>query len=86
MKEWVLSQEEDQWSFKFDVRDLGGHLDTTFRGWSSTLAAKVRLVISRLVLIFALPLDFHGRIRVVRSCVCLQLSMGLKPLCLLLRV
>ena len=21
---------------KFDVRDLGGHLDTTFRGWSST--------------------------------------------------
>ena len=50
-----------------DVRDLGGHLDTTFRGWSSTPAARVRLVISRLVLIFALPLDFHGRVRVVRS-------------------
>ena len=31
----------------FDVRDLGGHLDTTFRGWSSTLAARVRLVLSR---------------------------------------
>ena len=30
-------------------------------------AAGVRLVISRLVLIFALPLDFHGRVRVVRS-------------------
>ena len=44
-----------------------GHLDTTYRGWSSTLAARVRLVISRLVLIFALPLDFHGRVRVVRS-------------------
>ena len=40
---------------------------TTFRGWSSTLAARVRLVISRLVLIFVLPLDFHGRVRVVRS-------------------
>ena len=38
-----------------------------FRGWSSTLAAGVRLVISRLVLIFALPLDFHGKVRVVRS-------------------
>ena len=50
-----------------DVRDLGGHLDTTLRGWSSTLAAGVRLDISRLVLIFALPLDFHGRVRVVRS-------------------
>ena len=66
MKEWVLSQEGDKWSVMFDVRDLGGHLDTTSRGWS-TLAAWVRVVISRLVLIFALPLDFHGRVRVVRS-------------------
>ena len=57
MKGWVLSHEGDQWSVRFDVRDLGGHLDTTFRGWSSTLAARVRLVISRLVLIFALSLD-----------------------------
>ena len=67
MKDWVLSCEGDQWSVKFDVRDLGGHLDTTFRGWSSTLAARVRLVISRLVLVFVLPLDFHGRVRVLRS-------------------
>ena len=67
MREWVLSLEGDKWSVKFDVRDLGGHLDTTFRGWSSTLAVRVRFVISRLVLIFALPLDFHGRVRVVRS-------------------
>ena len=50
-----------------DVRDLGGHLDTTFHGWSSTLAPRVRLVISRLVLVSALPLDFHGRLRVLRS-------------------
>ena len=67
MKGWVRSQEGNQWSVKFDVRDLGGHLDTTFRGWSSTLAARVCLVISRLVLIFVLPLDFHGWVRVVRS-------------------
>ena len=57
MKDWVLSQEGDKWSVNFDVRDLVGYLDTTFRGWSSTLVARVRLVISRLVLIFALPLD-----------------------------
>ena len=63
----VLSLEGDKWSVKFDVRDLGGHLDTTFRGCSSALAARVRFVFSRLVLIFALPLDFHGRVRVVRS-------------------
>ena len=67
MKDWVLSKEGDQWSVKFDVRDLGGHLNTTFRGWSLTLAARVRLVISLLALIFVLPLDFHGRVRVVRS-------------------
>ena len=35
-----------------------GTLDTTFRGWSSTLAARVRLVISRLVLIFCSPFGF----------------------------
>ena len=63
----MLSQEGDQWSVKFDVRDLGGHLDTTFRGWSVTLVARVRLVLARLVLIFALPFDFHGRVRIVRS-------------------
>ena len=62
-----MSDGGGEWSFKFDVRDLGGHLGTSFRGWSSTLAARVRLVISRLVLIFALPVDFHGRVRVVRS-------------------
>ena len=37
------------------------------RGWSGTLASMVRSVIARVVLIFALPLDFHGRVRVVRS-------------------
>ena len=67
MGAWVLSQEVDKWSVKYDVRDLGGHLDTTFRGWSATLVSIFRLVISRLVLIFVLLLDFHGRIRVVRS-------------------
>ena len=66
-EDWVLSQEGDQWSVKFHVRDLGGHLDTTFRGWSVTLVARVRLVLARLVLIFALPFDFHGRVRIVRS-------------------
>ena len=67
MKDWALSQDGDQWTVKFDVRDLGGHLDTTFRDWSSTLAARVRLVISRLALVFVLPLDCYGRERVVRS-------------------
>ena len=57
----------DKWSANVDVRDLGGHFDTSFRGWSSTSAARVRLVISRLVLIFVLQLNFYGRVCVVRS-------------------
>ena len=61
MKDWVLSQEGDR------CPGFRSHVDTAFRGWSATLAAGVRLVIARLVLIFALPLDFHGRVRVVRS-------------------
>ena len=64
---WVKSQDGDLWSVKFDVRDLGGHLDTTFRVCSSTLAARVRLVISRLVLIFVLPPDFHGRVHGIEA-------------------
>ena len=52
---------------KLDVLDIGVHLDTTFRGWSATVASRVRLVISRLVLLFVLPLDFHGRLGVIRS-------------------
>ena len=42
-------------------------MDTTFRRWSSTLSAWVRLVISRLVMMFAVSLDFDGRVGVVRS-------------------
>ena len=37
-----------------------------FRGWS-TLPARVQLVISRLVLLSAQPLEFYGRVWVVRS-------------------
>ena len=67
MRSWVLSDEGHKWTVRLDVRELGGHLDTTLRGWTSTLSLRVRLVISRLDLIFALPLDFHGRVRVVRT-------------------
>ena len=32
MKDWVLSQDGDQWSVKFDVRDLGGVFDFSCLG------------------------------------------------------
>ena len=45
---------------------------------SATLATRVRMVISRLVLIFALLLDFHGRVRVVRSMYLLAALHGIE--------
>ena len=68
-----LSHEGDKWSVKFDVRDLGGHSDTTFRGWSATLASRVRLVVARLVF-----LDFHDRVRAVRSVYLLAALHGIE--------
>ena len=67
MRGWIVTDEGDRWYVKLDVRDLGGHLDTAFRGWSATLAQRVRLVTARLVLIFVLPLNFHGRLRFTRT-------------------
>ena len=65
MRSWVVTDEGDRWSVKLDVRDLGGILILLFG--VVLLPWGVRLVIARLVLIFAPPLDFHGRLRVIRS-------------------
>ena len=55
MRDWVVTDEGDRWTAKFDARDLG------------TLAERVRVVIARLVLIFVLPQDFHVRLRIVQA-------------------
>ena len=81
MRDWVVTDEGDRWTVKFDVRDLGGHLDTTFRGWSSTLATRVRVAIARLVVVFALPLPSHGRMGLFFAiCLFLVLCMVLRLL------
>ena len=63
---------------KLDVRDLGGHLDTTFRGWSSTLAARVRLILAGLLVVFALPLHFMVGWLFFGICLFLVLCMVLR--------
>ena len=65
MRGWVVP--DGGHSVKLDVRDLGWHLDATFRGWSDTLAVRVRLVLAQLILTFVFQLDFHGRLRVTRT-------------------
>ena len=67
MWDWSSSHEGGKWSVMLDVRDLGGHIETTFRGWPVTLAARVRTVISRMALFSVFLLDLHGRILVVSS-------------------
>ena len=67
MKDWVLSGEGDKWSVKLDTRDLGGHLDTTFRSRNRTLAGRVLRLLGAVLVVMALPLDFSGRLRVLRT-------------------
>ena len=52
---------------KLDVRDLGGHLDTTYRAWGCTLAARVLGVLRVVWLVSALPLGYRGKLRILRT-------------------
>ena len=67
MRNWLISDGCDRWSVKLDVRDLGGHLDATYRSWWCTLAARVREVLRVVWLVSALPLDYEGKLRILRT-------------------
>ena len=67
MKDWVLSDAGDRWSVKLDARDLGGHLDTTRRKRNTTLAGRVVGLLAAVLVVMALPLDFAGKLRVLRT-------------------
>ena len=54
MKCWVVPDAGDQWSVRLDVRDLGGHLDSTLKA-------------TRVHSVAVLPLDFCGRLRILRT-------------------
>ena len=62
----VFAQGE-RWTVKLDVRDLGGHLDTTYRAWGCTLVARVLAVLMVVWLVSALPLGYHGKLRILRT-------------------
>ena len=50
-----------------DTRDLGGHLDTTYRRRSATLSGRVLGLLAAVWVVMALPLDFAGKLRVLRT-------------------
>ena len=67
MKTWLVSEGGERWSVKLDVRDLGGHLDSTYRVWGRTLAARVVAVLGAVWIVSALPLDYRGKFRILRT-------------------
>ena len=80
MRGWVLSDEGQKWTVKLDVRDLGGHLDTTLRG--GLPLCPFGYVLSFLVLILFLPflLTFMVVFGSFVPCFCLVLCMVLRLL------
>ena len=67
MRDWILSDAGDKWTVKLDVRDLGGHLDTTYRRRAATLAGRVLGLLAAVLVVMALPLDFAGKLRILRT-------------------
>ena len=67
MKNGVLSDAGDKWTVKSDVRDLEGHLETTYRRRAATLLGRVLGLLAAVLVVMALPLDFAGKLRVLRT-------------------
>ena len=67
MKTWDISGAGDCWTVRLDVRDLGGHLDATYRGRAGTLAARIPLVRAVCKAAGSLPLGFRGTLGLLRS-------------------
>ena len=63
----MISDKGEHWSVKLDVRDLGGHLDTTYRAWGRILVCRVLSVFKVVWLVSALPLDYRGKLRLLRT-------------------
>ena len=52
---------------ELDVRDLGNHVDSIQPQRVSTLANSVVIVLSRIMAMCVLPMDFHGKLRILRT-------------------
>ena len=58
MKGWAVSGTGDKWSVRLDVRDLGCHLDSTFRARATTLGYRISASVLSVHFVAVLPLDF----------------------------
>ena len=55
MKCWAVSDSGDKWSVRLDVRDLGGHLDSTLRARATTLGCRISAAVHRVHSVAVLP-------------------------------
>ena len=55
------------WTVKFDVRDFGGHMDTSLRGWVTTLTSRVAAAGKDVEAVAVLPGGFGAKLGNVRS-------------------
>ena len=67
MKLWDISGEGGFWKVQLDVRELGGHLDFTYRAWAGTLSKKDGEATLGAAAVGALPLGFQVKLGLVRG-------------------
>ena len=67
MKLWDISGDGGFWKVQLDVRDLGGHLDFTFRAGAGTLSKRVGEATVGVAAVGALPLGFQVKLGLVRG-------------------
>ena len=67
MKLWDISGEGGFWKVQLDVRDLGGHLDFTYRARAGTLSRRVGEATVGVAAVGALPLGFRVKLGLVRG-------------------
>ena len=67
MKGWVVSDAGDRWTVQLDVRDLGGHLDSTSSSRATTLGYRIAAAVPQVPSVPVLPLDFCGKLHILRT-------------------
>ena len=67
MKLWDISGDGGFWKVQLDIRDLGGHLDFTYRARAGTLSCRIGKATVGVTAIGALPLGFLTKLDLVRG-------------------
>ena len=67
MKLWDISGDGGFWKVQLDIRDLGGHLDFTYRARAGTLSRRIGKATVGVTAVGALPLGFLTKLDLVRG-------------------